>query len=80
MTEPLPTATPILANRCQRCGAELHAHRPTFAEIARNVACLCLLIAIAVSLLDFGNQWLERNLRIGFEHPVWSEPLEGWTR
>jgi hypothetical protein len=70
-------------SRCIHCGASMGVYRVEklhAGEIALNIVCGALLIAIFVSATCFLNSWSEHEFQHLFEHPwVWHEPLDDWN-
>ena len=70
-------------SRCVHCGANIGVYRVEklhAGEIALNIVCGALLIAIFVSATYFFNSWSEHECLHLFEHRwVWHEPLDDWN-
>jgi len=70
-------------SRCVHCGASMGVYRVErlhAGEIALNVVCGVLLIAIFVSVIYFFNAWSEHAFQHLFDHRwVWHEPLNDWN-
>jgi hypothetical protein len=70
-------------SRCVHCGAIVDVYRVErlrVGEIALNIVCGALLIAIFVSVTCFFNSWSEHAFQHLFEHRwVWHEPLDDWN-
>ena len=68
---------------CIHCGASMGGYRGErlrAGEIALNIVCGALLIAIFVSATCFLNSWSEHKFQHLFEHRwVWHEPLDDWN-
>ena len=75
---PRRTQTPIRSDRCEQCGASLNSAGISVVEMATNVICGSLLLAV-LTLSGFAvYRWIDRG---GFiEYPVWHEPLDDWRR
>jgi hypothetical protein len=47
-------------------------------EIAANVVCGSLLLAALTFAGFVSYRWMERH--VTFDHPIWREPLDDWSR
>ena len=75
---PRRTQTPIRSDRCEECGASLNSAGIPVMEMAANVICGSLLLA-ALTIAGFVSyRWMERH--VTFDHPIWREPLDDWSR
>ena len=70
-------------SRCVHCGASIGVYRAEklhAGEIALNIVCGALLIAVFVSVTYFFSSWSEHEFLDLFEHRwVWHEPLDNWN-
>ena len=75
---PRRTQTPIRSDRCEHCGANLNPPGISVMEMATNVICGSLLVA-ALTLAGFVSyRWME--CHITFDHLIFHEPLDDWSR
>jgi hypothetical protein len=47
-------------------------------EMAANVICGSLLLAVLTLAGYVSYRWMERH--VTFNHPIWHEPLDDWSR
>jgi hypothetical protein len=71
------------ASHCVHCGASIGVYQAEnlhAGEIALNIVCGALLIAVIVSATYFFNSWSEHGFQHLFEHRwAWHEHLDDWN-
>jgi hypothetical protein len=71
----------VLANdRCELCGARIGVMKASIREIAANVVCAGLLVAVLVPTWRLVERWTEEHGHMPPERLLWQEPLEEWSR
>jgi hypothetical protein len=69
-----------LANdRCELCGARIGVTKASIREIAANVVCAGLLVAVLVPTWLLVERWTEEHGHMPPERLLWQEPLEEWS-
>ncbi|WP_114207623.1 hypothetical protein [Acidisarcina polymorpha] len=65
---------------CKCCGGSLSTLRTTPGEIATNVLCAVLLIAISIPIFLLSEQWIKKQgQRFVDRMTIWREPIDSWN-
>jgi hypothetical protein len=70
---------PIRSDRCGNCGATMTSNQISIGEMASEVLCGTLLLAVLILAGYAAYQCMERQGQKLLDGPLWHEPLDTWS-
>jgi len=61
---------------CPCCGRQIGFDHVSLGELATNILCCILLMAIAIPLFCITEHWLEHQGQRSFDHLIWRERID----